>query len=105
LPPGLVFVRAPGATFSGGRACWRIASILAGQSRSYRMTVRANSVQRPTFRTNVATVTSPGTDCTARRVRRAIHWEALGASLARCSATARMLVRPLAAGRAGGVTG
>jgi uncharacterized repeat protein (TIGR01451 family) len=105
LPPGLVFVRAPGATFSGGRACWRIASISAGQSRSYRVTVRANSVQRPTFRTNVATVTSPGTDCTARRARRAVHWEALGASLARCSATARVLVRPLAGARAGGVTG
>jgi uncharacterized repeat protein (TIGR01451 family) len=106
LPPGLVFVRAPGATFSGGRACWRIASISAGQRRSYHVTVRANSVQRATFRTNIATVVSPGTDCTARRVRRrAIHWEVLAASLARCSATARVLVRPLAGGRAGGVTG
>ena len=106
LPTGLVFVRAPGATFSGGRACWRIASISTGQSRSYRVTVRANSVQHPTFRTNVATVTSPGTDCTARRVRRrSTHWEARGASLARCSATARVLVRPLAGARAGGVTG
>jgi uncharacterized repeat protein (TIGR01451 family) len=106
LPPGLVFVRAPGATFSGGRACWRIARISAGQSRSYHVTVRANSVQRATFRTNIATVVAPGTDCTARRVRRrAIHWEVLAASLARCNATARVLVRPLAGGRAGGVTG
>jgi uncharacterized repeat protein (TIGR01451 family) len=106
LPPGLVFVRAPGATFSGGRTCWRIASISAGRSRSYHVTVRANSVQRATLRMNIATVVSPGTDCTARRVRRrAIHWEVLAASLARCSATARVLVRPLAGGRAGGVTG
>ena len=65
LPPGLVVVRAPGATFRGGRACWRITSISAGRSRSYHVTVRANSVQRATFRTNVATVVSPGTNCTA----------------------------------------
>ena len=107
LPPGLVFVRAPGATFSAGRACWRISSISAGQSRSYRVVARANSVQRKSYRTNVATVTAPSTDCTAvRRTRRpAIRWEALAASLGRCSATARVLVRPLASGRAGGVTG
>jgi uncharacterized repeat protein (TIGR01451 family) len=73
LPAGLVFVRAPGATFSGGRACWRIASISAGQSRRFRVTVRARSVQRATVRTNVATIVA----CSARR----------------CRATARVLVR------------
>jgi len=86
LPPGLVFVRAPGATFSGGRACWRIASISAGQSRSYHVTVRANAVRRATVRTNVATVVAPGTNCTA------------GRASARCRATARVLVRPHARG-------
>jgi uncharacterized repeat protein (TIGR01451 family) len=106
LPPGLVFVRAPGATFRGGRACWRIKRISAGRSRSYHVTVRANSVQRATFRTNVATVVSPGTNCTAPRVRRLdIHREKVGASLARCRATARVLVRPLAGVRPGAVTG
>jgi uncharacterized repeat protein (TIGR01451 family) len=106
LPPGLVFVRARGATFRGGRACWRITSISAGRSRSYHVTVRANSVQRSTFRTNVATVVSPRTNCTAPRVRRRdIRLEKVGASLARCRARARVLVRPLAGGRPGGVTG
>ena len=79
LPPGLVFVRAPGATFSGGRACWRIASISAGQSRRYRVTVRASSVRRATVRTNVATVVAARTNC---------------ATASRCRATARVLVRP-----------
>jgi uncharacterized repeat protein (TIGR01451 family) len=96
LPPGLVFVRTPGATFSSGRACWRIASISAGQRRSYHVTVSANSVQHATFRTNIATVVSPSTHCTARRVRK---------QAIRCSATARVLVRPLAGSRGGGVTG
>ena len=86
LPPGLVVVRAPGATVRGGRACWRIKSISAGRSKRYQVTVRANSVQRATFRTNVATVVSAGTNCTAVR-----------ASRARCRAKARVLVRPLAA--------
>ena len=87
LPPGLVLVRAPGATFRGGKACWRIKSISAGRSKRYHVTVRANSVQRATFRTNVATVVSPGTNCTTVR-----------ASRARCRAKARVLVRPLAGG-------
>ena len=87
LPPGLVVVRAPGATVRGGRACWRIKSISAGRSKSYQVTVRANSVQRATFRTNVATVVSAGTNCTTVR-----------ASRARCRAKARVLVRPLAGG-------
>jgi len=82
LPPGLVFIRAPGATFSGGRACWRIASISAGQSRRYRVTVRASSVQRATVRRNVATVVAPNTNCSA------------GRPSPRCRATARVLVRP-----------
>jgi uncharacterized repeat protein (TIGR01451 family) len=94
LPPGLVFVRAPGATFSGGRACWRIASISAGQSRSYHVTVRANSVRRPTVRTNVATVVAPGTDCTARRARRAASRSQATAARSRCRATAKVLIRP-----------
>src|SRR5262245_6882038 len=86
LPPGLVFVRAPGATFSGGRACWRIATISAGQSRRFQVTVRASSVRRATVRTNVATVVAAGTNCTA------------GQASARCRAGARVLVRPHARG-------
>ena len=98
LPPGLVFVRAPGATFSGGRACWHIATISAGQSRRYRVTVRADSVRRATVRTNVATVVAPGTDCTARRARRAIRRLSATALRSTCSAAARVLVRPHARG-------
>jgi uncharacterized repeat protein (TIGR01451 family) len=105
LPPRLVFVRTPGATFSSGRACWRIASISAGQSRSYRVTVRANSVQQASLRTNIATVVAPRTDCTVRRARRAIRFEGVAASRARCSARARVVVRPHARRRSGGVTG
>jgi uncharacterized repeat protein (TIGR01451 family) len=101
LPPGLVFVRAPGATLSGGRACWRIPSISAGQSRSLHVVVRITSVQGATVRTNVAAVVAPRTNCAARRASRS---EA-AASLSRCRATARVLVRRRAAGRAGGVTG
>jgi uncharacterized repeat protein (TIGR01451 family) len=105
LPPGLVFVRAPGATLSGGRACWRIPSISAGQSRSFHVVVRATSVQGATVRTNVATVVAPRTDCTARRASRPASRSEAAASLSRCRATARVLVRRRAGGRAGGVTG
>jgi len=94
LPPGVVFVRAPGATFSGGRACWRLASISAGQKRSYHVTVRANSVRRATVRTNVATVVADRTDCTAGRARRAASRLRATALRSTCSATARVLVRP-----------
>jgi uncharacterized repeat protein (TIGR01451 family) len=105
LPPGLVFVRVPGATFRDGRACWRIASISAGHRRSYHVTVRANSVQRATVRTNVATVVAPRTNCAARRASQAASRSEATASLSRCGATARVLVRPHARNRAGGVTG
>jgi uncharacterized repeat protein (TIGR01451 family) len=92
LPPGFVFVRAPGATLSGGRACWRIPSISAGHSRRFHVVVRSRSVQLATVRTNVATVVAPKTDCTARRASRpASRSEA--ASLSRCRATATVLVR------------
>lgn len=93
LPPGFVLVRAPGATLSGGRACWRIPSISAGHSRSFHVVVRTRSVQGATVRTNVATVVAPGTSCTARRASRPASRSEAVASLSRCRATARVLVR------------
>jgi uncharacterized repeat protein (TIGR01451 family) len=105
LPHGFVFVRAPGATLGGGRACWRIPSISARQSRSFHVVVRTNSVQGATVRTNVATVVAPRTDCTARRASRPASRSEAAASPSRCRATARVLVRRRAGGRAGGVTG
>jgi uncharacterized repeat protein (TIGR01451 family) len=105
LPRRLAFVRTPGATMSGGRACWRIPSISAGQSRSFHVVVRASSVQGATVRTNVATVVAPRTDCTVRRASRLASRTEAAASLSRCRATARVLVRRRAGVRAGGVTG
>jgi uncharacterized repeat protein (TIGR01451 family) len=105
LPRRLAFVRTPGATMSGGRACWRIPSISAGQSRSFHVVVRTNSVQGATVRTNVATVVAPRTDCTVRRASRLASRTEAAASLSRCRATARVLVRRRAGVRAGGVTG
>jgi uncharacterized repeat protein (TIGR01451 family) len=105
LPPGFVFVHAPGATLSGGRACWRIPSISAGQRRSFHVVVRTSSVQGATVRTNVATVVAPRTDCTARRASRPASRSEPAASLSRCRATARVLVRRRAGGRAPAVTG
>jgi uncharacterized repeat protein (TIGR01451 family) len=105
LPPGFVFVRAPGATLRGGRACWRIPSISAGQRRSFHVVVRTRSVQRATVRTNVAAVVAPRTDCTARRASRPASRSEAAASLSRCRATARVLVRRRAGGRAPAFTG
>ena len=43
LPAALVFVSAPGATFSNGRACWHLNLAKAGSSRTFKITAKVDS--------------------------------------------------------------
>jgi uncharacterized repeat protein (TIGR01451 family) len=59
LPAGLTFVHAePRPNRDGGRACWRIAALPAGASRSFAVTARARRGAAGKL-TNVATATAP----------------------------------------------
>jgi uncharacterized repeat protein (TIGR01451 family) len=59
LPTGLVFVRAPGARYASGQACWTIKLLAAGQHRSFLLTARAELGRRGAT-VNHATVTASG---------------------------------------------
>ncbi len=85
LPSGLVFVRARGAQFRNGRACWSVGYLAARSSRTFRVTARGErgfSVRRVR---NVAVATAPN----ARRR----------------TARARVQIDPAFGGASGGVTG
>jgi uncharacterized repeat protein (TIGR01451 family) len=99
LPDGLVFVRAPGARFVNGDACWKVARLSAGASKRYAVRVRpVRTATRKAF-VNVATESSAAA-CLPRAKRAAAR------STAVCSARARVVVLPSGAGVLGtGVTG
>jgi uncharacterized repeat protein (TIGR01451 family) len=69
LPAGLVYVSSrPRARLSGGQHCWIVRRLGAGQSRTYRVTVRAlpGAIGR---KVNTATATSPDARAAARARR------------------------------------
>ncbi|MBB4662871.1 SdrD B-like domain-containing protein [Conexibacter arvalis] len=71
LPAGLAFVKAtPKAKLTKGRFCWTAKTLKPGQSKTYKITVRAH---RSTGgkKTNVATATAP--DANTRRAKRAVR--------------------------------
>ncbi len=68
LPDGLVFVRARGASFVRGDACWTIASLPAGGVRIFTVRVRPSSVVRRVVVTNVVVVEGGGS-CAARTLQ------------------------------------
>ncbi len=85
LPPGLVFVKAPGARFTGGKACWRLPYLAPNARRTVYVVARAERGYG------------------VRRVRNVA--EAMAANADRRLAGARVLVRPAFGGEGGGVTG
>ena len=94
LPDGLVFVRAPGARFQNGQACWRIAQLSRRRSMTFRVTVRATRVLQQTMATNVATLRP----CTPRSTA--------SARASRCNDRAPVvLLPPTSRVKGGGVTG
>ncbi|MFN0154747.1 MAG: isopeptide-forming domain-containing fimbrial protein [Gaiella sp.] len=85
----LVFVSAPGASFSKGRACWKIDRLAPGASKSYVITVRLDTNAKPGRVRNDAIASASNTG--RRQVVRSI---------------AHVRVKGRAAGgRPGGVTG
>jgi uncharacterized repeat protein (TIGR01451 family) len=85
LPAGLVFVRARGATFRKGRACWNLGYLPARSSRKLKVVARAERGFRVKHVRNVAVATAGNA---ARRTDRA-----------------RVRIDPAFGGAGGGVTG
>lgn len=85
LPAGLVFVRAAGATFRKGEACWTIPYLAAKATKTLKITTRAERSYRARNVSNTAVVT--------------------GDNIRRGTAKAPLRIRPAVAGRPGGVTG
>jgi uncharacterized repeat protein (TIGR01451 family) len=56
VPSGLTVVDPGAARLTDGRWCWNIATLAAGRSRALQIVMRANAVNTPTRRTNVATL-------------------------------------------------
>jgi uncharacterized repeat protein (TIGR01451 family) len=90
LPDGLVFVRAPGARFAGGQACWTVKLLAAAQRKVFLLTARAE-IGRRGIRVNHATATATATG--------------LGKRNARASVRITAPSRGVAGVKAGGVTG
>ena len=85
LPAGLVFVRAPGARFRDGRACWTVRYLGAGARRTFTVVARAER---------------------GFEVRRVRNVAVAGArNAARRTAGARVRIAPAFGGAGGGVTG
>jgi uncharacterized repeat protein (TIGR01451 family) len=84
LPAGLLFVRAPGATFRGGRVCWTYGKLKPNAVKKLKIVVRAAALPQNRRIRNTATVT-------ARR-----------GNNVRSSAAVTVIADP---GRGGGVTG
>jgi large repetitive protein len=85
LPAGLVFVRAPGARFRDGRACWTLRYLGAGARRTFTVVARAER------------------GFEVRRIRNVAVARARNA--ARRTAGARVRIAPAFGGAGGGVTG
>jgi large repetitive protein len=85
LPAGLVFVRAPGARFRDGRACWTMRYLAPGARRTLRIVTRAER------------------GFSVRRVRNVAVARARNAT--RRAAAARVRIDPAFGGDGGGVTG
>jgi uncharacterized repeat protein (TIGR01451 family) len=101
LPDVLVFVRAPGARFTGGEACWHIARLGPGAKRTHHLVARADRVNRATSVSNVVRIGGANVrSCSVRTLSTA-------GQRARCSGRASFRVLPAIArkGRGGGVTG
>ena len=90
LPNGLAFVSARGAHFAQGMACWSVAIVRPGATRTLAVTVRTYRVQRLTRVCNRASASGSG----VRSLR----------GLRTLRATACISILP-ARGKAGGVTG
>jgi uncharacterized repeat protein (TIGR01451 family) len=67
LPHGLVFVRARGARFVNGDACWRIERLPSGKAKGFAVRVRPPRTDHRKVIVNVATVAST-TSCGPREV-------------------------------------
>ena len=65
LPDGLVFVRARGARFVNGDACWRIVRLPARAARNFTVRVKPVQTVKRKVVVNVATVAS-ATSCSPR---------------------------------------
>ncbi len=66
IPSGFSFVRARGAQVRGGQACWNVGNLNAGQSRTVRITLRANTAGN---RTNIATARADNANRVTGRAR------------------------------------
>ena len=105
LPNGLMFVRAKGARFVGGDACWTIRQLRPGQTRRFVVSVEAARVTQRERLVNIVIVTDPGGSvrCATRRARvPAAIGQRRGAQTARCAAPIAVLPALV---RGGGVTG
>lgn len=85
LPDGLTYVRAKGAAFRRGQACWTVAYMAPGSTRTFRIVARAERGTRTRSVRNRAVVT--------------------GANVVRRTASARVRITPAALRADGGVTG
>nr|WP_246851464.1 isopeptide-forming domain-containing fimbrial protein [Patulibacter sp. SYSU D01012] len=85
LPDGLTYVRAKGATFRRGQACWTVGYLAPGRTRTFRIVARAERSGRERRVRNRAVVT--------------------GDNVVRRTASARVRITPAALRADGGVTG
>ena len=58
LPAELVFESAPGATFSKGRACWHLALVKAGSSKTFKITAKVDTNAKAGVVKNVVVATA-----------------------------------------------
>ena len=68
LPGALTFVRASGARFESGRACWRVSQLESGSRKTLKLTARADRGTGDCgMATNVATVGADGVSQVSRK--------------------------------------
>ena len=67
LPAELVFVSAPGATFSKGRACWHLAVAKARSATIFTITAKVDTDAAPGTITNVAVGTADNAPASSGR--------------------------------------
>jgi uncharacterized repeat protein (TIGR01451 family) len=84
----LVYASAPGAKFAKGEACWKIAKLAPGKSKTYRVTVRVDSTVK--FGVIRSTAVAAADNALAR---------------VRAVAKVRVYKKPSSAARPAGVTG
>ncbi|WP_320668759.1 DUF7507 domain-containing protein [Patulibacter defluvii] len=69
LPRGLAYRSVRGARLRNGRACWRIARLRGGRSRSFRVVARATNLERRRTLVNTATATALNARSRSARAR------------------------------------